>query len=641
MEDQFSLPDPKDLPRKPKPVEEPPSPRKLAAMRAAAEIAERRRKGGPVKNAKYGVAHEIASDVEKLEAHWDNRAKLEIPKQMEQSELKLNISDRNRIRELAIERIRRRNEALRLWNPMPEQENFHNCTAFERSIIGSNRSGKTTCAAVDFAKIVTGQHPKFSGIKTPLKNGAAAVVGFDWDHIGRVNYKKLFAPGSFKIIRDKITNAWRPYIPLTDEDRKAEAIDAPPLIPKRLIKKIAWKSRALGQPKLVTLKSGWTISFFSSEGEPPQGDAYHLVWFDEEIQNQKWYSEIAMRLADNDGYFIWSATPHVGGDDLIDLHNRSVEQMTHESPMTKEFNLTLFGNCHLSEATKQRVVEKYKNRPEDYRVRVLGEFAVKAFKVYGEFSNHIHTFDPKEVWKKTGGQVPANWSKYVAVDPGNTVCAVLFLAVPPPELGENYYIYKELYIENCNVEKFARAVEENTRSASFEVFVMDMQAGRSTQITGGTSVEGQYHEAMKEAGDAKVDVWSRFKNRFFWPGSNDLDAGITEVKTCLYIDSITALPRLLLAKDRCPHLEQEFDRYQYMKKDGKLTDKPKDKWHHLLDCLRYLCCFRPTWAKPKPVEQEKTAAVKRFLEKQKRANAASREGVVNFGPGGSKRLASA
>lgn len=588
----------------------------------------------------------LSADVEKKLAEMrplKEVGQLEIPTgAAERLELKnqtgIGFVERRRIMDLLAARIRRKNEALKLWRPMPRQLDFHRCLALERTIIGSNRSGKTTCAAVDFAMAVTGQHQYLSGVKLPKMNGHAAVVGYDWDHIGRVMYEKLFV-SSFEIIRDEVTKQWRPYNPSTDDHRKHERVPAPPLIPERMIKRKAWKSKALNQIKLVVLKNGWKIQFFSSEGEPCQGDAYNLMWFDEEIKRPTWYTEAAMRLVDKEGHFIWSATPHVGGDELIDLHDRSLDQMAWENPNVREFHVTLMGNDYLSDRAKAAIIEKFKNRPEDYRVRVLGEFASSALKIYPEFSATVHGFRGKEVWKSTGGQVPHNWCKYVAVDPGHTICAVLFLAVPPPDagFGEQWFVYDELYIENSTPQKFAEAMELKTREKSFEVCLMDMHAGRSRQTSGGKSVEEQYYEALMKVGPDQVNVWKRFREPFFWPGADDLDAGINQVRSCLYIDSITSEPRLKINEETNHNLRIEFDRYQKKKIDGKISDKPRDKWHHLLDCLRYLCCFRPTWQEPKPVPKVKSAAVRRFEEKQRRKYRNESKRTVRFGPGHTRR----
>jgi hypothetical protein len=61
----------------------------------------------------------------------------------------------------------------------------------ERLFLGGNRSGKTLTAAVEVARIMTGQDP-FG--KQPKKDGIAILVGKDLNHCGKVMAKKLFRP---------------------------------------------------------------------------------------------------------------------------------------------------------------------------------------------------------------------------------------------------------------------------------------------------------------------------------------------------------------------------------------------------------------------------------------------------------------
>ena len=51
----------------------------------------------------------------------------------------------NQLKDAQAELAQRRIEALRLYEPMPLQEEFHTCVASERLVIGGNRSGKSAC----------------------------------------------------------------------------------------------------------------------------------------------------------------------------------------------------------------------------------------------------------------------------------------------------------------------------------------------------------------------------------------------------------------------------------------------------------------------------------------------------------------
>lgn len=182
------------------------------------------------------------------------------------------------LRALAMELAKRKIEGLRLYEPLPVQSRFHASKARTRLARGSNRSGKTLCAAVEVARAVTGQDP-FD--KYPKQNGRAYCVARDLGELGQVMWPKLGKPGAFKIIRDEVTNEWRAYRPWDPRDhaRRRDTKPAPHLIPPRMIKEIGWHNKKLGQPKMIRLYNGWEISFFSSEGVPPHGADIDLFFF--------------------------------------------------------------------------------------------------------------------------------------------------------------------------------------------------------------------------------------------------------------------------------------------------------------------------------------------------------------------------
>lgn len=641
--------------------------RTAAALKAATTSHERRK----AKEAYF--ARKAAEKKRMAEALAKDQAEIDVSEHKgsaapkDTRRYRLTDSQMQRLKLLIAERIERRREALKLWKPMPVQEAFQDCTAKERVVYGSNRSGKTTVSAVEVARIVTGQHPKLSGTKLPVRDGIACLVGYDYSHIGRVLFRKLFRKGAFKIIKDLETGKWRPYEPDgIDSDRpRKDAQPAPPLIPKRFIAPggISWYRKKENIPKSIKLATGWELRFYSSEGEPPQGDAVHLFWLDEEMINEAWYTEAARGLADESGFFIWSATPHVGGDALIDLHARSEKCKHDPNGVTREFLLLIFNNQHLAKKDKDELIEKFKDNPEAYRTRILGEFAAKAFKVYSEFSLEVHGFDFGDL---PGGRIPDDWCRYVAIDPGHQVTAVLFLAVPP--LGKytyRWYIYDEMYLEKSSATKFAEAFEVKTRGQSFEAWIIDMRAGRTTPTGGEKPVYMTYADALRavrvrrqipqstrlpehvqhrlarEARESDkfeiTNCWERVKHQVFIPGADNPKAGITAVKEALTVQAHTGLSMLAFARGKLPNLEYEFDHYHHKRVKGKLTDEVAKKDDHLMDSLRYLVCARPEWQRPKKIVRPVTAALKRLRDKQARLDS-QRSNSVNLGPRSSRLL---
>jgi len=603
------------------------------------------------------------------------------PPKVEDRDRPLPASQMQRLRSLVAERIMRRREALKVWVPMPMQRGFENSNAKERILYGSNRSGKTTCAAAEFARMVLGRH-RLTGTKIPEKDGIACVVGYDYSHIGRVIYRKLFKKGAFRVVRDKETGEYRPYEP---DGRDSEVTlnqtePAPALIPKRFIAPngINWKFKKSNVPASIKLTNGWEIRFFSSEGEPPQGDAVHLYWFDEEIEHESWYLEASRALMAESGYFIWSATPHVGGDDLIDLHSRAEKEVDNPNAAVREFLLLIFDNMYLANSDKQELVAKWKDKPEAYRTRILGEFASKAFKVYPEFHMDRHGFNLADL---PGGRVPDDWCRYAAIDPGVQVQAALFMALPPPHYPgrKRWYVYDELYLDHVSVTEFARAFELKTRNQNFEAWIIDMRAGRITNIGGEKPVEQIYREALskvkvkmsddaiaqmeedmakQEADRARrfegiparlrpkmkrrmspkesdnhetVNVWERVNQRMFIPGADNPVAGVQAVREALAIDAGTGMSQLCFARGYLPNMEMNVSKYHHKRRKGKITDEFTMKNNHLCDTLRYLVTAKPEWKKPKAVKKILNGAQRRMREKLARLEGGS-SGTINLGP---------
>ncbi len=525
-----------------------------------------------------------------------------------------SLADRQKAKRILAEMANRRREGLRLYEPLPIVERFHADRRRERLLRGSNRAGKTLAAAVEVARAVTGQDPHG---KFPTAEGRAAIVGLKGEHLAEVIYRKLFRPGAFKIIKDLETGEWRAFRPSTDRDRpKADVKPAPALIPKRFIKAIAWEEKKTFTPRRITLHNGWELTFYSSLGSPPNGIDIDLLWIDEEIQNEAWYPEMVARLLDRRGTAFWSATPQVASEHLFNLHIRAEDYPEDVG----EHIALLEDNPHLDDDVKRLFIQQLSE--EDRRVRIKGEFALTGFKIYPNFHMGVYGYDLE-------GPVPANWARFMTVDPGRQRCAVLFGAVSPPDHPPMLLIYDELYIPNCDADQFGRRVSEKIDAVQAEAFAIDHHAGRITEMGSGLTVEGQYAASLK-----KYDVRSATTGHGFLWGLDDVKAGILAVHEYMRIRE-DGRPTLMVAKGRCPHLEHEFVRYHYRKINKQVSDEPEKKNDHLMDCLRYLCGMRPRWTKPKPYRRQKGYAVDYMSRKvaRKREKSADRPGGVRMGPG--------
>lgn len=502
----------------------------------------------------------------------------------------------NQIKEIQAELADRRIEALRLYRPTPEQAKYHECPASEVLVIGGNRSGKSLCTFVEDARAATGQDPHK---KYPAENGLLVIVGQHWGHIGKVVYPYLFRAGAFKIIKDRITGKWRAFNPslLGDIERQAQAKPAPPLIPPRLIKSISWLNKAERQIQSCELTTGWIVYFCSSQSDPLQGIAADRVHIDEDIEgDENWVPELQARLSDRKGKLDWSAMPHSKNNALLGLYERATSEaeMAKAKPDITVFKLRFLDNPHIDGDEKRKRVEGWAALGEEVlRMRSEGDFITESFLCYPTFHMSVHGYDRSELPKLV---VPEDWTRYMVVDPGHSVAAVLFAAVPPDE--QMVLIYDELYLRQCNAVIFGEQVARRTVDQSFHAFLIDMHGGRIRDIGSGRLPVDQYTEQLRMR-----NVKSATTGHSFLAACDDIEARMTATQSYLHIRP-EGTPKLRVLRGACPNLEREIKRYRkktiYVAGAHVVQDAPNTRGEvHACQCLEYLCAYRPRYHKPK------------------------------------------
>lgn len=502
---------------------------------------------------------------------------------------------KDKLRELQAEINDRRIEALRLYRPSPLQDRMHADTASERLVIGGNRSGKTMCTAIEVARAATGTDPYN---KYPTSDAVIAVIGRSYSHLGMVCVPYLLRAGAFRIIRDTVTKQWRAFDPAIDADRKAESKPAPPLIPPRLIKSISWIQKSANYANCIELVNGTRIFFFSAESEPPQGFSSDLIWVDEDIPQDNLIPELQARLADRKGRFLWSAMPHSRSESLLGLSERAdrAAESDDPNPTIKKYVLRFLDNDHIDGEEKAKAIERWAAAGEDVlRMRSEGEFLTDSVLVYPRFHISVQGMDRSTL---PNGVIPEDWTRYLAVDPGHQVCAVLFLAVPPD--GSCSVLYDELYIRQCSAITFGEKLAEVVKGQTFYSFIIDMHGGRLRDIGSGRQVVVQYVEELRKHGVRSLTTGSAFM-----AGCDEVAARTSAVRSALHVrpDGTT---KLRVLRGACPNLERELKRYRkktvIVNGTPIVTDEPNTKGEcHAVQCMEYLLA-----SEPKYVPQKKT-----------------------------------
>lgn len=537
---------------------------------------------------------------------------------------------RDEIKSLQAELRDRKIEALRLYRPNPNQEAVHQCTASEVLVIGGNRSGKSLCTFVEDARAVTGQDPYN---KYPKENGVLVIIGKDWRHIGLVAMPMLLRDGAFKIIKDAVTGEWRAYNPSTDAARKSESRPAPPLIPKRFVKKISWLLKSAGYCQKIVLTTGWEIHFFSSEGDPPQGFSCDRCHFDEDIESdERWVGEMQARLVDRKGRLSWSAMPNSVNNALLNLKERAEasEQALGDKSNIRLFKLRFLDNPFLDDEEKKKSIERWAAAGEDVlRMRAEGDFVVDSILVYPSFDMRIHGYDRALLPE---GQIPREWTRYAVVDPGHTVTACLFAAVPPDEAF--WLVYDQLYLRQANALIFGENFARKAAGNHFHAFIIDAHGGRLRDIGSGRLPVEQYTEQL-----VNRNIRSQVTGSSFIAGCDDVLARCEATRAAMHIRA-NGTPQLRVLTGAAPDLEREIRRYRkvvnYVHGTAIVSDKPNTRGEcHIAQCLEYLCAYRPQYHRP-PVQAEQEPWWVKWMERRKKRLGEGQGAYVFLGPQGER-----
>lgn len=330
--------------------------------------------------------------------------------------------------------------------------------------------------------------------------------------------------------------------------------------------------------------------------------ANHNCWLDEEIvdsQDGAWVPEMIARLTDRKGRMIWSATPQNGFANLLEMSDRADRQLEmwlanpkdNPKPDVVRFDLKIDENAYQDKEAVDRFRRSLSE--EDLAIRFGGMSMINSIRVYPEWQLSIHGYPLRKTMR--------HWTHYAIIDPGHSICAVLFCAVPPPEespSGLNIIIaFDELYIPQCNAAMFGQAMYEKVLGQPYESFIIDGHGARPTEAGSGYSIEEQYSRALKGKG-----VKSQSTGNGFVYGDDDRAAGVLTVHEFL-MKRDGAPPRFVVATNPddpsqplCPILHSEMVRYKKKRVNGLVVDEPYDRGPtHLCQCVRYICRYRPEW----------------------------------------------
>lgn len=517
---------------------------------------------------------------------------------------------------------------------------------------------------VEVARAVTGQDPYG---KYPKKDGTAICLGYGEKHIGRVIHRYLFESGAFDIVRDPDTDEWRVYMPWKDSALEHLKVPAPPLIPRRFIKRhtredgsatrksgIVWEKlgdRVFSQVRFTT---GWTLYAANSAGDPSQYQGFNvnLYHIDEDLATGGWYEEAVGRTCAVGGLIRWTAMPHDETPDISRMIERAEEQEGQETPTTVAIRASQDDNPYLDQEGIKRAEAVWATMGDEaVRKRKHGDLVTTSRMMYPGFSEKIHDVmssdmpcPVQKIMQDTNGTPPYEWCRVMWVDPGHTIGATLFIAIPPPQIGEQPVVFDELYIPRCTPTVWADQVKSKVGNLPYQYFGMDAHGGRITSLTDGVDPRTAYSRELRSRGILSVDTRSNFVD-----GCDNIEYREQKVRELLAIGP-EGYPGFFVVAKNCPNFCREM---RYFKKkrikianEWIVTEKGDRRANtHLVDCFEYFAAKGAFYEKPPSYRRNASYASKRLAERKTRQAARNARfsevekamggrQTVSFGPGG-------
>ncbi len=496
-------------------------------------------------------------------------------------------------------------ESLALYMELEVGTGFHASTARWRLADGSQRSGKTLAAGVEYSRAHCGCDPYN---KYPKQNGRSLCIGLTSDHLAQTMLPKLLEQGQFKLIRDEHTKLYRAVRPDPNNPKVLDPYDlayrekwkdAPPLIPMRMIpggmNGIAWEDRKKREPKLIPFTTGWRSLWRTAGGaaNPPQGDTYDYGWVDEHIDNSEFILQMSRGFVDRSGVGVWSACPERSCLELEAFRDR----FDAGDPRVQAFTFLIDDNPYYTEEDKLSFFDDLRT-DEERAVRYYGNYRTRGRRVYA------HVFDAMGPQTCEPFSLPDDYTRYAVVDPGHQYCGTLLAAVDPEE--KHTYTHDAWVLNAVDAMMWAEELRDRCEGRRLEAIVMDERMGRQNPVGAkhGKTVAQYFWEALEQ-----VNMTPRRQGPLngFMAGTTDIAAREQAVLGWMRVRDegpFEGTCKLQIFRGQSSELETQIKRAQYDRKGAKrMKFVGADE---LVQCQEYLAGFDPKYVEPVTEEDERT-----------------------------------
>ena len=258
---------------------------------------------------------------------------------------------------------------------------------------------------------------------------------------------------------------------------------------------------------------------------------------------------------------LFTADTIMGSASIAETVKMYDKRVTNKNPDLAAFLSSSRDNPYLPAGFVQSVINSL--TPEQARLYVdcIIEYAEGA--VYPDIL--AHTCEPFEI--------PENWERYIAHDPGINDPAAILLGAIDPDTGATYF-YREYYKTDQVLSQVApefKKMISDIPQGCLHMPLIDPSADKRSKTTGRT---------YKQQLQLEHGIVTKC-------AINNIEDGIQRVKNMLYEGKLIFFNTLThTLREGC---EYRYPTQEERNKNKNLGEKPLDKNNHLMDCLRYIC----------------------------------------------------
>lgn len=239
---------------------------------------------------------------------------------------------------------------------------------------------------------------------------------------------------------------------------------------------------------------------------------------------------------------------------------------------------------------------------KDQRTLLMGDWDIFDGQYFNEFNREVHVIEPFVI--------PKHWKRYIAMDYGLDMLAVLWFA---RDTEGNAYVYKEIHESNLIISEACKRIKEINNNEKYEYIYAPRDLWNRRQDTGKSVADIFYENGLmltKTSVD-RVDGWLATKEWIKVIESKDIETG-EEIKTS----------KLKIFRN-CNNLIKNLPQVQIDEKNPNDVATEPHELTHICDALRYFCV---NFTKSTEIQKTKTYEE----EREERAY----QNYINYGVGG-------